>query len=216
MIEAFASARVASARVEAAVPLAIFSSNQAAVAVSIGQAPGDWLYSLVAELIQHPGFIGTKTATVVVGDSLRLNAGLFDDETRDIDSCGDFDSIAGYETFGEYEFDAVMDMLTVARRRVVVDIENVVFGSDDEFDSRPGKIDSWGMFDGLTSGVTVLVYVATTEDDPLASPTWSPWIQSSIVAARFRAAKFRIEISSDSYMKNTDISRLVARGFIGT
>ena len=144
-------------------------------------------------------FSGTKTGVSVVSGGLRLTAPV---------SAG---------TTGTYEFSTYID--TSASRIVWARIEANPARVDDSgglFDDLPGLFDNLpGLFDSLGSNsqiddTNVLFYIATTEDDPAGSPTWSDWKQFRAGNFYGRAFKFKIELKTTSDNITPNITSLDA------
>ena len=144
-------------------------------------------------------FSGTKTGVSVVSGGLRLT------------------SPVSADTTGAYEFSTYID--TSASRIVWARIEANPSRVDDSsglFDDLPGLFDNLpGLFDSLGSNsqiddTNVLFYIATTEDDPAGSPTWSDWKQFRAGNFYGRAFKFKIEVKTDSDSITPNITSLDA------
>jgi hypothetical protein len=146
-------------------------------------------FTTVATSTQAPGFTGTKTNVSVVGSVLRLT-----------------DPEANLE--GEYEFNGVIDMLAVATRRIESDIDALSYVATDLIDSM-GEVDSWASIDGdSVDGCDLTLYMATTNDDPAGTPTWSAWTPFRVADVTCRAVKLKLAFVSDSVTNNIDVSVL--------
>jgi hypothetical protein len=109
---------------------------------------------------------------------------------------------------GSYAFSTYLDMTTVATRRFESDITALSYVATDLIDSM-GNIDDWASIDGdSVDGCDVTLYVATTNDDPAGSPTWSAWTPFFVADFTCRAAKFKLDFVSDSEANNIDVSVL--------
>lgn len=163
--------------------------------------PTTYLPSYTTTLTQteDPTFSGSKTGLSVVSGGLRLT------------------SPVSANTTGTYEFSNYID--TSSSRLVWARIEANPARVDDSaglFDDLPGPFDSLpGLFDSLGSNsqiddTNVLFFIATTEDDPAASPTWSDWKQFRAGNFYGRAFKFKIEIKTTSDNITPNITSLDA------
>lgn len=148
----------------------------------------------VATQTEDPTFSGTKTNMTVSASKLKLNGS------------------GPFATSGTYEFSTYIDVGAVVTSRVTVDIAGVVSDYTDLFDSRDGLFDdAAGLFDGDDiTGVDVSFYLATTNDDPSGSPTWSDWRRFVVGDYTARAFKFKIEVASENEALNIEISALSA------
>jgi hypothetical protein len=128
-------------------------------------------------------FAGTKTNTTIVDGELRLS---------------------GSNLTGEYEIPDYIDIGSVKRARtfVAVDVRRFNDGGD-TWDNMTGTWDTWtDTWDNWTGADvqqadhTVEWYIATTDDDPAGTPTWSDWrrIKSATVSAR--AFKYKVVLKS--------------------
>jgi len=128
-------------------------------------------------------FAGTKTNTTIVDSELRLS---------------------GSNLTGEYEIPDYIDIGSVKRARTFVAVDVRRFNSGgDTWDNMTGTWDTWtGTWDNWTGADvqqadhTVEWYIATTDDDPAGTPTWSDWrrIKSATVSAR--AFKYKVVLKS--------------------
>ena len=163
--------------------------------------PTTYLPSYTTTLTQTEDstFSGSKTGVSVVSSGLRLT------------------SPVSANTTGTYEFSNYID--TSSSRIVWARIESNPARVDDSaglFDDLPGLFDSLpGLFDSLGSDsqiddTNVLFYIATTEDDPAGSPTWSDWKQFRAGNFYGRAFKFKIELKTTSDNISPNITSLDA------
>jgi len=170
--------------------------------------------NLVETSTQDPTFTGVKTNMVVIDSILKLDGvGLFDSEAGLFDSAsGFFDSGGGdgFETSGSYEFDTFVDVGKVTTSRVTAIIEGIVIDASQTFDATDGLFDSrQGFFDGEgLDGITVKLFVQTTDDDPSGSPTYDAFRQFFVGDYVARAYKFKIEVTSIASNLNIEISGL--------
>jgi len=163
-----------------------YSPTMIAFVATEGMVSG---FTTVATSTQAPSFSGTKTNLTAVSNILRLT-----DPTVNLT--------------GEYEFVTYLDMTTVETRRFEADIDVLCYVDTDLIDSR-GDVDDWASVDGVeVDTCDATLFIATTDDDPSGSPTWSPWTQFDVSDFTCRAAKFKLELSSEQETENIDVSVL--------
>lgn len=150
---------------------------------------------------EHPTFGGTKTGCSVVGSNLEIT------------------TVSGTAPFtASYEFSGYIDTGAVRRFRSRVDVDlNRVDKSSGLWDNIPGLFDTFpGLFDDFTGGaqtddVNVVCFISTTQDNPAGTPTWSAWQELKSGDFSARAAKFKIELYSQSQNITPSITSLIAR-----
>jgi Putative phage tail protein len=149
---------------------------------------------------EDPTFPGTKTSCSVVGSNLEIT------------------TVSGTAPFtATYEFSGYIDTGSVRRFRSRVDVDITrVDRSAGLWDNLPGLFDALpGLFDDFTGGsqiddTNVVTYIATTQDDPAGTPTWSAWQELKVGDFYARAAKYKIELSSQSVDITPSITSLDA------
>ena len=136
---------------------------------------------------EHSGFTGTKTGCSVSSGSLIIT----DPSTA--------------PSTATYEFSNYIDTGSVRRVTSRIDLETVrVDNSAGLWDNISGNWDTWaGNWDNWTGAAQfadtdVLRYIATTDDNPASSPTWSDWKAFKAGDFSGRAFKFKIELKSTS------------------
>lgn len=152
---------------------------------------------------QNPTFAGVKTGTALVDGRLQLDTSLLFDAAEGLfdDGFGQFDGGGGtIAPFGEYEFDDYIDLGNVYTSRVTASIQTTRIDYVNTFDATEGLFDDRdGDFDGDVNAfddVNVEFYVATTNNDPSGTPTWSDWRQFFVGDYTARAFKFKVELTS--------------------
>jgi hypothetical protein len=185
------------------------SGNTSEIAASVGtdiQSVAG--LNVVATSTQHPTFSGTKTDCVVDEDSqdvpvLKLaTAILFDAKTGNFDDAtGQFDSGGGeVDGEGEYEFDTYVDLGSKYTSRVTADLDVIRIDYVNLFDDAEGNFDDrQGLFDGdpdAYDDTNVDLFVATTDDDPAGTPTWSDWKEFVVGDYSARALKFKAVLTT--------------------
>lgn len=160
----------------------------------------------IETITESPSFSGTKTECNVTEDGyLILDTSIdFDAKTGDFDDAeGDFDGGGGtVSTEGTYEFANVVDLGAVYTSRVTanvvvdrLDYVNLFDDAEGDFDVRPGLFDG----DPNTYGDTnVAIYVATTEDNPSGTPTWTEFRRFFVGDYKARGFKFKAVLTSAS------------------
>jgi hypothetical protein len=179
--------------------------SSATPSISIALIDGVNGLNAVASSVQHPSFTGAKTDVAFNGTGLVLGTALFDSIAGLFDSkSGLFDGgIDSVFSVGTYEFAAPVDLGAVYTSRCtsMVKVTRVDYSSLWDytfglFDDRAGD------FDGdpqAFDDVNVELYVATTNDNPSGSPTWSAWRRFVVGDYTARGFKFRaVLVSSDA------------------
>lgn len=153
-------------------PQGLYSADASMVSTDI-----DFLstFNFVQNLVEDPTFSGTRTDVVLRGGNLEL------DEI----------SAGNYKPTGTYSHSGTIDLGAVYTSRVTPNI--VVAGS-----SSTNDVDLWAdvdailNVDGITDGQwAVEVQVSHTQDDPGASPVWSPWRPLDVGDINARAFRFQ-------------------------
>ena len=146
---------------------------------------------------EDPTFSGAKTGCSVSSGSLIIT------------------DVTGTPPFlATYEFSTYIDTGAVRRFRSRIDVANArQDNSAGLWDDLPGLFDSLpGNFDDFTglaqfADTNVVTYIATTDNDPAGTPTWTAWQKFRAGDFYARAAKFKIELTSTS----TDVTPSVAQ-----
>jgi len=160
-------------------------------------------FNVVATLTQDPSFAGIKTNVVAVENVLKLDtttdfddtAGNFDDALSLFDS--GFGSVVAT---GTYEFDNFVDIGSVVTSRVTARMTVDRLDYADSFDAATSNFDDrQGLFDGDADNfgdTDVELQIATTEDDPSSSPTYTDFRKFVVGNYKARAFKFRAILTS--------------------
>jgi len=102
-----------------------------------------------------------------------------------------------------YEFNQVVDLNEVVTVRVMPDFKMIVTNAGiDVADYVNVSLEP--RFVGPFADATARVYVATTDDDPNGTPTWSDWKFLLVSSYKARGLKFKLEI--DTVDTNTAVS----------
>lgn len=197
------------------------SGNRSANATSVVNAISELQQlNVVQTSTQNPAFSGTKTNTSIdtvtyANNVLRLGAELqFDSRTGDFDDAtGNFDDFIATEvTSGTYEFDSYVDLAAKYTSRLTADLKVLRLDFVNFFDDALGNFDArLGDFDGDPSAfddINVQLFVATTDDDPAGTPTWSDWKEFVVGDYTARAYKFKADLTSDDVTSSPAVEEL--------
>ena len=149
-------------------------------------------FNVVQTITESPAFSGAKVNTVKDGNTLVLT---------------DVSNVVA--TSGSYAFNTVPDLGAVYTSRVTANFVASGFVQTDVIDSRTALVDTWANWDGEPSDkVIAQLEVRTTNTDPTATPTWTPWQPLVIGDFQARAFQFRVSITSTDSSRNIAISDL--------
>ena len=131
---------------------------------------------------------------VVIDEKLKLEADTLFDSLGLIDEVGFIDSAGGVDLAGTYDFANVIDTgIAAASYRLTSAFAFTTNSTSDFIDTRSGNIDSYESFDLNTyDDVEVQLQIATTNDDPSGSPTFTDFKNFRIGNYFGRAFKFRL------------------------
>lgn len=162
-------------------------------------------WSTVATSTQHTAFAGTKTNVTKEGNTIKLDGSLLIDDWGAIDGLGYIDSVGGVSVSGTYEFDATVNLGSVASRRFHAHIKATSYDAENLIDSRTALIDTWADIDGAAiDDCTATVYASVSDDDV----TYSGWVPFMVSDFSCRYSKFRTLLQSGSTTHNIAISEL--------
>ena len=159
--------------------------------------------NVIETITESPLFTGSKFECFV-GDE-----GLILDTSLDFDSIlGDFDDIVGLfdggggttSTYGTYDFADVLDLGNIYTSRITSYVEVGRIDYVNTFDGKEGEFDqALGEFDGDPDSfddTNVELWVATTNDDPNGTPTWTDFRKFFVGDYSARGFKFRAILTS--------------------
>jgi hypothetical protein len=171
--------------------------------------------NVVQTLTENPTFSGTKSDVVVADNALILTTTtLFDSAT------GNFDDLVGLfdgggstvDNEGTYDFATVVDLGSKFTSRVTskvvinrLDYVNLLEDAAGLFDAREG------FFDGDTSSfgdTNATLQIATTDDDPSGSPTFTDFREFVVGEYSARALKFRAVLTSNDTSASPKVETL--------
>ena len=161
---------------------------------------------------ENPTFAGTKTNMVVADDNLKLEADTLFDSLGLIDEVALIDAAGGVDLSGSYEFANVIDTgIAAASYRLSSAFAFTTSSTTDFIDSRSGNVDSYESIDENTyDDVEVQLQIATTNDDPSGSPTFSDFQNFRIGNYFGRAFKFKLLVTSGDATHQVYITSLSA------
>ena len=162
---------------------------------------------------ENPSFAGTKSNMVVTDDNtLKLEADTLFDSLGLIDEVGLIDAAGGVDLSGTYDFANVIDTgIAAASYRLTSAFAFTTNSTSDFIDTRSGNIDDYESFDLNTyDDVEVQLQIATTNDDPSGSPTFSDFQNFRIGNYFGRAFKFRLLVTSGDVTHQVYITSLSA------
>jgi len=169
----------------------------------------------VATSTQSPTFAGAKSSTVVVDNKLILDTSVnFDDATGDFDDAtGLFDGGGGnVASSGTYDFDDVIDLGSVYTSRITANVNVIRADYVNTFDDAEGLFDDrTGTFDGDVQAfddTNVELFIATTEDDPAGSPTYTDFRKFFVGDYKARALKFQVKLTTTDNATTPEITQL--------
>lgn len=169
----------------------------------------------VATSTQSPTFSGAKSSTVVTDSKLILDTSInFDDATGDFDDAsGSFDGGSGnVASSGTYDFDSVVDLGSVYTSRVTANINVTRADYVNLFDDAEGLFDDrTGTFDGDVQAfddTNVELFIATTEDDPAGSPTYTDFRKFFVGDYKARGLKFRAVLKTSDNETTPEVTQL--------
>lgn len=184
-----------------------WSTAEASFVATEGMVTG---FVTVGSSIQHPTFAGSKVSTIKVGSVLQLDAATaWDALTGNVDDFGPVDALGGSAASGTYDFDAALDLSTVATRRFEADIDAAAFDTGDFIDARSNNLDDWSDLDGASvNDCDATLFISTTDDNPAGSPTWGAWVPFFVSDFTCRAARFQLLLEAGAPTHNISISTL--------
>ena len=162
---------------------------------------------------ENPSFAGTKTNMVVTDENtLKLEADTLFDSLGLIDDVGLIDSAGGVDLSGSYDFANIIDTgISAQSYRLSSEFAFTTNSTSDFIDTRSGNIDDYESFDLNTyDDVEVQLQIATTNDDPSGSPTFTDFQNFRIGNYYGRAFKFRLLVTSGDVTHQVYISSLSA------
>ena len=165
--------------------------------------------NLVVTTTQSPNFTGTKTNMIAVDNVLKFEADtLWDSFVGNMDTWTYIDAMGGLDGTGTYEFDNYVDLGHLFTARATTTLAFTSYTLGDFIDDRTTYMDTWADFDNIPSDVNVDLYIATTNDNPAGSPTWSSWAKFTVSDQSCRAMKFKLIATSGDPTHQLSVSSL--------
>lgn len=166
-------------------------------------------------ITESPTFAGTKTDCDVVDGLLQLVFGVSFDDVSGLfdDNTGLFDFGGGTSpTDGIYEFATVVDLGEIYTSRVTSNVQVSRLDYVNTFDVAEGLFDNReGFFDGDVNAfddTNVIMQIATTNDDPGGTPTFTDFSNFFVGDYTARGYKFRMLLSSVDSSATPTVSSL--------
>ena len=161
---------------------------------------------------ENPSFAGTKSNMVVIDNQLKLEADTLFDSLGLIDEVGLIDSAGGVDASGSYEFANIIDTgISAQSYRLSSAFAFTTNSTSDFIDTRSGNVDSYESFDANTyDDVEVQLQIATTNDNPSGSPTFTDFQNFRIGNYFGRAFKFRLLVTSGDVTHQVYVTSLSA------
>lgn len=179
-----------------------YSSTAALFVATEGLVTG---FTTVGTIAYNPDFAGAYINSGVVDSRLQLVSQELFDSAELFDSDSDMDGGA-ISAAGQADFTNYLDLTTNAIRRIQATVTAVSFDVVDFFDSAE-IFDSSEDFDGAAvNDCDATIYIATTPDNPAASPVWSVWQPFFVGDFGGRAYRFRLGLSSGLPSHNIAVS----------
>ena len=183
-----------------------YSASEASFVATEGTVTG---WTTVDTTTQQPAFAGTKSNVAVLDSALRLDSvTTISAMTEVVSAWPKISGLGGISASGSYTFDAAVDLATVATRRFEADIAATSFDTGDLLSFRD-LVSTWSAVSGAkVDDCDATLYIATTDDDPAGTPTWSGWVPFFVADFTCRAAKFKLDLASGSTTHNIAVSTL--------
>lgn len=184
----------------------IYSQASSSFIATEGMVTG---FNTIATSAQASDFDGAKDGLALVDGALQLDGSLIISEmSGNVSTWPKLTGLGGIRAEGTYEFDAVMDLATVATRRFEADLTCLSVDTGD-FISFRGLVSEWDSISGaVINDCDATLYAATTDDDPTGSPVWSAWTPYFVGDFTCRAIKHRLALTSGSPTHNIQVSNL--------
>jgi predicted phage tail protein len=169
-------------------------------------------FNTVATITESPDFSGDKTYTTTFDGVLQLaSVETIGSMPGLVSTWPKLSSLGGVSIAGTYEFEEMVDLGTVATRRFETTLTAQSFDTQDLISYR-GLVSQWGSVSGdVINDCDATLYISTTDDDPLASPTWGDYTPFFVADFTCRAARFRLDLMSAINTHNIRISNLVVK-----
>lgn len=150
---------------------------------------------------------GAKSNTEYNPDlGLTLSTAALFDDLGPIDDLSNVDWNGDVVASGEYQFLNTPDLGQVFTSNLTSMIKTLAFDTGTYFDDHTDLIDDWIDIDGAdVAAVNAKLYVRTTEDDTLATPTWTEWKPFFTGSYKARGFQFKLILTSTVVTANIAI-----------
>lgn len=163
-------------------------------------------WTTVATSTQHTAFAGVKTGVYydTTSSSIKIAGATLWDDFGLIDDEGYIDTAGGVATSGTYEFDATLDLSTVASRRFHAGIESYAYDTGDTISQR-GLVSTWpSVSGGVINDCDITVFARVSDDDI----TYGPWTPFMVADFNCRYAQFKAQLTSEINTHNIQVNAL--------
>lgn len=186
------------------------SGNQSQDATGImTDAPNVLALNMAESRIEHPSFSGTKTGLAVSSGALVLDSSeTIGQQLGLISTWPRLSAMGGISTAGEYLFSSAVDLGSVQTSRLTAALMARGYDALDLIGERP-LVSSWASVVGtLITDVDCVIYIRTTNDNPIVSPLWSAWTPFIVSDYTARSFGFKAVLSSNYPTHNIRVSQL--------
>lgn len=180
------------------------SGNESAAAISlITNIPTILNWNVQEELIEEPGFTGTRTDMALIGAKLVLETQTELDDIEELDAIEDFDTLdADYCPAGFYELDPI-DLGSVQTARCSSVVEYTGVDSEQLIDDIL-DFDGVTNLDGDLTGVGVQTQIALSQD----REEWGDWQNFLVGDYTFWSVKMRVKAYTTRPKQYVEISKV--------
>lgn len=148
---------------------------------------GDTTFGIVDVIDEKStGFLGSKTNCTVINNNLEISPG---------------------QNFMTYLFDDIIDLQEITSVRLRPNIIAAVTDTGTTVADYV-NIANLASFAGPLKNATIKIFVSTTNDDPLSSPTWTPYSLLTVGNFQARAFRFKLEITTADSTTDVIVSEL--------
>lgn len=190
-------ARVGSYFIKAVSIADTYSENAALVTSEIAAADN---VNVVATIEEDPTFAGTHDGTVFDSVDEFLVLERENPPMSDWTTLASMDPIAGDYVAGSgtYYFDNAIDLGAVYNINISLTLKAGLLNYAETMSAWASLFDISTLDSSFSGEWSAIIYIRTTEDDPGGTPTWSSWEEAQAKAYTFRAAEFKIVLTTDT------------------
>lgn len=186
------------------------SGNESVNAVAvITDAPDVISLNVVETLIAQPTWTGTRSSTWVDQGALRLDSRqTIGQQTGNVSTWPRLSLLGGVAASGKWVSN-VIDLGAVYTSRLTALLEVQTLDEADTIGARTNNVSLWPSIIGQhVTDATATLYVRTTNDNPVGSPTWSSWQSFAVADWTARAFQFRLLLETASSTHSIRVPRL--------